>query len=171
MNDRHQEQTQGGDAGNPEARVTDTRGTAPASVQREAPPARRGHAAMLSEHTRRAFWFIAGALAVLLGVVGFFVPLLPTVPFLLLAAFCFSRSCRRCERWMLEHPRIGPHIRDWRESHAVSLRVKQIATSMMALSSLGSWWALPAPWRWLPALACAAVAAWLWRLPTRAPRA
>ncbi len=121
----------------------------------------------LNEQTRRAFWFVLGCLAVLLAAVGLFLPLLPTVPFLLFAAFCFSRSCRRCERWMLEHPRFGPHIRDWREHHAVSLRVKQFATSMMAISSAGSWWFLPTPWRWLPALACAAVTWWLWSLPTR----
>jgi uncharacterized protein len=124
-----------------------------------------------SEQTRRVLWFAAGACAVLLAVVGFVLPLLPTVPFLLLAAFCFSRSCERCERWMLEHPRFGPPIRDWREHHAVPLRVKQFAVLMMAFSSAGSWWLLASPWRWLPALVCTAVAWWLWRLPTRAPAA
>jgi uncharacterized protein len=103
--------------------------------------------------------------------VGLLLPLLPTVPFLLFSAFCFSRSCERCERWMLEHPRFGPPIRDWREHHAVPLRVKQFAILMMAFSSAGSWWLLPSPWRWLPALVCTAVAWWLWRLPTRAPAA
>ncbi len=130
-------------------------------------PTSKHPASTLNEQTRRAFWFAAGCLAVLVGLVGLFLPLLPTVPFLILAAFCFSRSCRRCERWMLEHPRFGPHIRDWREHHAVALRIKQLATSMMAISSLGAWWILPSPWRWLPALACATVALWLWRLPTR----
>jgi uncharacterized protein len=121
----------------------------------------------LSEQTRRVFWFAAGCLAVLLGFVGLFVPVMPTVPFLLFAAFGFSRSCRRCERWMLDHPRFGPHIRDWREHHAVALRVKQFTTSMMAISSAGAWWLLPSTWCWLPALGSAAVAWWLWRLPTR----
>lgn len=125
----------------------------------------------LNEHTRRILWFTAGGLAILLAVVGLFLPLLPSVPFLLFAAFCFSRSCVRCERWMLEHPRLGPPIRDWREHHAVSLRVKQFAISMMAFSSAGSWWVLPSPWRWLPALVCTAIAWWLWRLPTREPAA
>jgi hypothetical protein len=121
----------------------------------------------LQEHTRRVAWFAAGGVAVLLGVVGLFLPLMPAVPFLLLAAYCFSRSCELCERWLLEHPQFGPQIRDWREHHAVSLRVKQFATLMMTISCAGSWWVLAFPWRWLPALVCAAVAGWLWRLPTR----
>jgi uncharacterized protein len=121
----------------------------------------------LNEHTRRILWFTAAGISMLLALVGLFLPLLPTVPFLLFAAFAFSRSCARCERWMLEHPRLGPPIRDWREHRAVPLRVKQFATAMMAVSCLGSWWLLPSPWRWLPALVCTGVAAWLWSLPTR----
>jgi uncharacterized protein len=131
------------------------------------PPAPRHWFARLGDNGVRALWFSAGVLAILLAIIGAFVPLLPTVPFLLLAAWCFSRSCRRCERWMLNHPRFGPPLRDWREHHAVSLFVKRFATAMMAISSLGAWWVLESPWRWLPASACAIVAAWLWSLPTR----
>ena len=116
---------------------------------------------------RRALWFSAGSLAMLAGIVGIFLPLLPTVPFMLLALMCFSRSCERCERWLLEHPRLGPPLRDWREHRAVPLRAKQLATLMMATSSLGAWWVLPAPQRWWPAAVCVVVAWWLWRLPTR----
>jgi hypothetical protein len=121
------------------------------------------------ERARRALWFTGGAIAMLLGLIGLFLPLLPTVPFLLLAAMCFSRSCRRCERWMLNHPRFGPPLRDWREHRAVSLGVKRFATLMMAISALAAWWVLVSPWRWLPTAACAAVAWWLWRLPLRVP--
>ena len=104
----------------------------------------------------------------LLGVIGLFVPVMPTVPFLLVALWCFSRSCARCERWLLEHPRFGPPLRDWREHRAVSLKVKRIAISMMAISSVASAWVLESPWRWVPAICCAAVGWWLWHLPTRA---
>jgi uncharacterized protein len=120
-----------------------------------------------TEQARRIAWLVAGFLAVLTGMVGLLLPLMPTVPFMLFAAYCFSRSCRRCERWMLEHPRFGPHLRNWREHRAVALRVKQFSVAMMAISAAGAWWILPSPWRWLPALVCAAVAGWLWRLPTR----
>jgi len=116
---------------------------------------------------QRVLWATAGALALVTGLVGIFVPLLPTAPFVLLAAFCFSRGSERCERWLLEHPRFGPLVRDWRERRAVPLRAKQLATVMMALGSVWAALTLPARVAWLPAVVCTAVAVWLWRLPTR----
>ena len=110
---------------------------------------------------------IAGVLALVTGVVGIVVPLLPTTPFILLAAFCFSRGCERCERWMLEHARLGPVVRDWRARRAVPRRAKQWATVMMALGSGAAAFTLPPPVAWLPALVCVVVAVWLWRLPSR----
>ena len=62
-------------------------------------------------------------------------------------------------------------VRDWRASRAVPLRAKQLATLMMTLGSAWAWWAMPPGIRWLPALLCAGVAAWLWSLPTARPRA
>ncbi|EHR70217.1 hypothetical protein BurJ1DRAFT_1345 [Burkholderiales bacterium JOSHI_001] len=116
---------------------------------------------------QRALWVAAGALALVTGIVGIFVPLLPTTPFVLLAAFCFSRGSTRCERWLVEHPRFGPMVRDWRERRAVPLRAKQLATVMMTFGSALAAWRLPAAWAWVPAACCLAVAIWLWRLPTR----
>ena len=125
------------------------------------PPARHALA--------RALWAAGGALALLSGLVGVLLPLWPTVPFLLLALFCFSRSCTRCERWMLEHPHWGPALRDWRSHRVVPRRAKRLALAMLATSSLVGWWLLPPPQRWWPGAACAVVALWLWRLPTRPP--
>jgi uncharacterized membrane protein YbaN (DUF454 family) len=116
---------------------------------------------------QRILWAVGGALALVTGIVGIFVPLLPTAPFVLLAAFCFSRGSARCERWLLEHPRFGPMVRDWRERRAVPLRAKQFATVMMALGSLCAAFVMPPRVAWLPAALCTAVAVWLWRLPTR----
>lgn len=116
---------------------------------------------------QRLLWLAAGATSLLLGLIGIFLPLLPTTPFVLLAAFCFSRGSMRCEAWLLNHPRLGPMVRDWRANRAVPLRAKQIATLMMALSSLLAGYKLPPAWCWLPAACCAGVAAWLWSLPTR----
>ena len=95
----------------------------------EGPPARaRGEPGRLP----KLLWLAAGWLSLAAGFVGIFLPLLPTVPFVLLAAFCFSRGSARCERWLLGHPRFGPWIEDWRANRAVPLRAKQLATLMMA---------------------------------------
>ncbi|CAN7392124.1 YbaN family protein [Rhizobacter sp. LjRoot28] len=118
----------------------------------------------------RHLWLVAGWSAMVLGFVGLFLPLLPTAPFVLVAAFCFSNGSPRWERWLLSHPHFGPVTREWREHRAVPLRAKQVATVMMSISSAGAWWVLPEPWRWLPGTACLAVAAWLWWLPTTPPR-
>jgi uncharacterized protein len=117
---------------------------------------------------QRTLWAAAGALALVTGIVGIFIPLLPTTPFVLLAAFCFSRGSERCERWLLEHRRFGPIVRDWRARRAVPLRAKQFASVMMVLGSLWGAFALPPHVAWLPAAICGATAVWLWRLPTRA---
>ena len=58
----------------------------------------------------RVIWLIAGSISLGLGLLGVFLPLLPTVPFVLLAAFCFARSSERLHDWMLEHPKFGPAI-------------------------------------------------------------
>lgn len=117
---------------------------------------------------QRMLWLSAGWASLLLGFIGLFLPLLPTVPFVLLAAWCFSHGSKRWERWLLDHPRLGPPVRAWRADRAVPLRAKQWATLMMTASSVGAIWLLPAKVCWLPAVCCAAVAVWMWRLPTTA---
>lgn len=74
-------------------------------------------------------WFF-----VALGVVGAFLPLLPTTPFLLLAVACFTRSSPRLEAWLMNHPRFGPPLQDWRRSGAISRKAKIAAVSLMAAS-------------------------------------
>jgi uncharacterized membrane protein YbaN (DUF454 family) len=115
----------------------------------------------------RAGWLAAGALALLTGIVGSFLPLLPTTPFVLLAAFCFARGSPRWEAWLLAHAHFGPLVRDWRERRAIPLRAKWLAWTMMALGSAWSWWLLPPRWGWVPALVCAGAAFWMWRQPSR----
>lgn len=101
-----------------------------------------------------------------LGFVGVFVPGLPTVPFLLVAAWAGGRGWPALERWLLEHPRHGPAIRRWREHRAVPRRAKWAATLTMSLSTLVL--ALsPAPpaVRWGVPAFLLLVAAWLWTRP------
>lgn len=111
-------------------------------------------------------WLALGATSLATGIVGIVVPLLPTTPFVLLAGYCFTRGSPRCERWLLAHPRFGPVVEDWRRNRAMPLAAKRLASVMMALGSAWAWWVMPAAWGWLPAVVCAAVAAWMWRLPT-----
>ncbi|TKD51818.1 YbaN family protein [Sphingomonas baiyangensis] len=114
---------------------------------------------------KRHLFNLAGALAVTLGVIGAFLPLLPTVPFLILAAFCFARGSPRFEAWLLAHPRFGPPVRDWRASGAISRHGKRAATIGMAASSAIGLVALPLPWNLLPLAACVASGIWIWRRP------
>jgi uncharacterized membrane protein YbaN (DUF454 family) len=115
----------------------------------------------------RHLWIAAGFLSLVAGAVGVVLPFLPTVPFVILAAFCFSKGSKRWERWLVEHPKLGPYVKDWREHHAVPFRAKLLATVMMAISCTGTWFLAPLKFAWIPTAVCAAVAVWLWRLPSR----
>ena len=72
-----------------------------------------------------------GALSLILGLIGLFLPLLPTTPFLILAAFCFSQSSPRFHTWLVNHRWFGPPIRDWEQNRAIRTRYKVLATVMM----------------------------------------
>ena len=121
----------------------------------------------MRETISRPLWLAAGWGSLVLGAIGIVLPLLPTVPFVILAAFCFSKGSRKLEKWMLEHPRLGPIVRDWREHHAVPRAAKILATVMMAGSCTMAWFLVPLRFAWIPTAACTAVAIWLWRLPDR----
>ena len=80
---------------------------------------------------KRTLWLFFGLVALVLGFIGVFLPLLPTTPFVLLAAFCFSRSSERLHTWLLNHPWFGPLINDWEKYGVIRTRVKWIATLSM----------------------------------------
>lgn len=81
----------------------------------------------------RAMFLILGLGFVGLGFVGAFLPVLPTVPFLILAAACFARSSERLEAWLLSHRHFGPLLTDWRERGAIPKRAKWMALGGTAL--------------------------------------
>ncbi len=80
---------------------------------------------------KRAVWLVFGLLALLLGVIGIFLPLLPTTPFILLAAFCFSRSSQRLHQWLLQHPLFGVLIQDWQQHGVIRTKTKWLTTITM----------------------------------------
>lgn len=89
-----------------------------------------------------------GWLCVVLGVIGIFVPVLPTTPFLLLAAACFVRSSRRFYVWLVEHPRLGPWIRDYLDGNGIPLKGKVYAIGLMWSSIALSCYLVQRPWAW-----------------------
>lgn len=82
----------------------------------------------------RAAWVVAGFVALFLGIVGIFVPVLPTTPFLLLASACFLRGSERLHRWLLSHGRLGRYIRDFEAGRGIPARAKVVAIAMMWIS-------------------------------------
>jgi uncharacterized protein len=76
----------------------------------------------------RVLWILFGFFALALGSLGVVLPLLPTVPFFILAAFCFSKSSAQLHNWLLSHPTFGPIITDWQTNGAISKWSKTLAT-------------------------------------------
>ncbi|WP_068829967.1 YbaN family protein [Pseudomonas sp. BMS12] len=89
---------------------------------------------------------VVGWLSVVLGVIGIFVPVLPTTPFLLLAAACFVRSSRRFYLWLVNHRHLGPWIRDYLEGNGIPLKGKVYAIGLMWASIGLSCYLVPMPW-------------------------
>lgn len=86
----------------------------------------------------RYIWLSLGCISVAFGVAGIVLPLLPTTPFLLLAAFCFARSSPQLHNWLINHPRLGPAITAWNDRGAIPIRAKLLAMLMMAATFLAS---------------------------------
>ncbi len=79
---------------------------------------------------------ILGIMFVALGVLGIFIPVLPTTPFLLLALACFARSSEKLHDWLLSHKTLGPPIRQWHETRSIPLTVKIIALITIFISGV-----------------------------------
>lgn len=81
----------------------------------------------------RNLYILAGWNCLALGFIGIFLPILPTTPFVLLAAFCFSRGSDHLYRWLLGQKTFGPLIRNWHQHGVIRLHVKWIATLLIIL--------------------------------------
>lgn len=118
--------------------------------------------------TVRWTFLIMGIIFFGLGIIGVVLPVMPTAPFILLAAGCWARSSRRFHFWLINHRFFGKFVRDWDERRAVPRYAKFLATIMMALSSTMLFFRLPSDMLWIAwviAVVCSAVAIYLFRLP------
>ena len=86
------------------------------------------------EGLTRGILIIAGFVFTGLGLIGIFLPLLPTTPFLLLAVACFARSSKRHHSWLMDNKWFGSFIKDYHEKRGIKLRVKIIAISLLWIS-------------------------------------
>ena len=111
----------------------------------------------------RIFWLFLGLASLSLGFVGIVLPLLPTTPFLLLAAFCFVRSSDRLHSWLLAHPFFGPMIENWRRYRAIARSAKIAATvSCAAVFAISLVLKMPTMGLLVQALVLLSVLAFIW---------
>ncbi|WP_164116945.1 YbaN family protein [Sphingorhabdus sp. Alg239-R122] len=113
----------------------------------------------------RVFFLLSGFLALGLGIAGIALPLLPTVPFMILAAFCFAKSSARLEQWILNHPHFGPSIKEWRDHGAISRKGKWAATTAFLFSIGIGFWMLAWPSNLIPPAVACICGAWIWTRP------
>lgn len=116
----------------------------------------------------RLICLAAGCTALGLGLAGIVLPLLPTTPFILLAAACFARSSSHFHAWLLRQPLAGPVILDWQRHRAMPRRAKRLAYTLLVLSFGASLLILDLTWhRLLLAGLGLTLGFFLWRVPVR----
>ncbi|APR70329.1 DUF454 family protein [Acinetobacter haemolyticus] len=102
-------------------------------------------------------------LCIALGVLGIFIPGLPTVDFILLAVFFAARGSEKLHQWLLNHRFIGPIIKEWRENRRIPKKAKYMSTVSMSVAAGLMIWIIPHPWVVYPLIACMAVVLiWMW---------
>lgn len=121
----------------------------------------------------RAVRLLLQAFAVLnlvLAVIGVLLPIMPTVPFVLLAAWAAARSSPRLSAWLETHPRFGRSIRDWRQGGVVRRPVKWATTGSLSFGAAMIVWIVPSPWLAGTALlVMLGIGVWIWRRPESIP--
>ncbi|MCS7486510.1 MULTISPECIES: YbaN family protein [Marinomonas] len=80
---------------------------------------------------KRILYLLLGWFSLISGIIGIFLPLLPTTPFVLLAAWCFSKSSKRFHSWLLNHKFFGPIVHDWQSSDGIPRRARNRAILFM----------------------------------------
>lgn len=117
----------------------------------------------------RAVLIACGTIAVALGLIGVFLPVLPTTPFLLLAAACYARASPSLYRRIAHSKTLGPAVIEWRRHRSIPWRTKLFAIVLMSVSILVTATLFVRPWWGKAALIAVglATAIWLYRIPSR----
>ncbi len=115
---------------------------------------------------KRSFLLLIGCISLLLGMVGIFIPLLPTVPFILLSSFCFARSSQRLHDWLRCHPWFAEGLRDWEHQRALRKGLKRKAYIATTLSFSMSIILVPIIWvKLMLILMLIGLLLYLWQVP------
>lgn len=115
---------------------------------------------------KKAILIVCGCLLVGVGVVGVFLPILPSTIFFILAFACFTRSSERLANWLYNHPKFGEHLRAWEQDRVIPLKAKWLATIMMSSSVFILVFAgVPVIWISLVVVCLLLVAGYIWHCP------
>lgn len=131
---------------------------------------RHGRGAVRSRsHLVRVLFNLAGVIALGLGIAGIFLPLLPTTPFVLLAAACFARGSERFHQWLLANRTFGPMVQEWESHRSLPYRTKITAIVLMSLTMAISiaFFVHPVWLKSALALFGTGLAVWMYRIPSR----
>ena len=120
----------------------------------------------MGDAVKRWLFLALGVLFTLGGIVGMFLPVVPTVPQFLVALWAFSKSSRRLHDWLLHHPKLGIRLREWQEHQAIALRTKIVAVAAIAMSAVWVAFFSAAPW-WAMALSLAFMGYGAWFILSR----
>lgn len=126
---------------------------------------------MIHRATLRAIYLSLGLAFVALGIVGVFLPVLPTTPFMIVALWAFAKSSPRLQRWLYEHRLFGPPLRQWHEHRVIPGYAKAMAVGAMTASLAAMIWLSTASWPYVAAAGAlmAVGAAYVLSKPSRAP--
>lgn len=95
--------------------------------------------------TRNFLFLVAGWIFVALGIIGLFLPVMPTTPFLIAAAYFFSRGSPKWHRWLITRPILGKLLDDWEKDGIIPRRAKAVSVFMIVVSFLSMFWLINAP--------------------------